>query len=159
MAQGAISDQINRHVEAVLALSKRDILWRLVNEAERCVELDQTSAALILAGIALEELSSLSDRSTIEPGRQNLEAWRELRDRASHPASGEYKVDSKAVAAMVTGIRAILDQIEGLRDRPPSFALSDTELTNIRGKYAFVATSVDDFLKRKREDLEPEDCR
>ena len=38
--------------------SKQEILERLVRKAELCVELEQASAAAILAGIAIEELSS-----------------------------------------------------------------------------------------------------
>ena len=70
MAQGAISDKINRHVEAVFALAKREILRRLVSEAELCIEFDQISAAAILAGIELKEL--LGSHRTTSADRAKL---------------------------------------------------------------------------------------
>lgn len=121
MAQSAISDEINRHVEAVLVLSKRDVLWRLLREAELCVELEQVSAAAILAGIALEEISLSGDPNILRQYEQSLQAWRDLRNRAAHPASQEQGVDPKAVAAMLTGIRAILGRIEAPQDSGSSF--------------------------------------
>jgi hypothetical protein len=159
MAQGAISEKINRHVEAVLALSKREILWELVREAELCVEFDQTSAAAILAGIALEKLVSGSYSNMAQQGEQTVQAWRQLRNRAAHPASLASDVDPAAVAAMVMGIRGMLDQIEESQDGPQSSPSADNPLTRIRGKYAFVPTSVEDFLKRKREDVNFENHR
>lgn len=154
MAQAAISDEINRHVEAVLVLSKRDILWRLIIEAELCVELQQVSAAAILAGIALEELSSLGDLNMVRAG--TVDAWRDLRNRVAHPASSQEEMDPKAVAAMVSGIRAILDQTEETHWKINGTPRPEATVTKVRGKYAFVPTSVDDFLKRKRQDLELE---
>lgn len=159
MAQGAISDEINRHFEAALALSRRDFLRRLISEAELCIKFDQASAAAILAGIALEELSSLSDLTVVQTREPRLEAWRELRNRAAHPAAREHEVDRKAVAAMVTEIRALLDEIDRPHATLRSSTLSQNALTSIRGKYVFVPTSVEDFLRRKREDIELENCK
>ncbi len=153
MAQSAISGEINRHVEAVLALSKREILLRLLREAELCIELEQVSAAAILAGIAVEELHRFSDLSVLRQHEQSFDVWRDLRNRAAHPASDRLEMDAKLVAEMVSGIRILLDQIDTTQNRYPNFG---EHLTKIRGKYAFVPTSVDDFLKRKREDLERE---
>ena len=154
MAQSPISEEIDRHVEAVLAVSKREILWRLMSEAELCIDFDQTSAAAILAGLALEELFSVGDSRINEQPQQIIQAWRELRNRAAHPASRGNEVDPKAVAAMVMGIRAMLGPIMGSHDRPQHHPVTGDALTRVRGKYAFVPTSVDDFLKRKREDVE-----
>lgn len=155
MAQGSISNAINRHVEAVLVLSKHDILWRLITEAERCVQLKQVNAAAILAGIALEELYSSGEPNVVAQSAELIEAWRDLRNRAAHATSSQ-DVDTEGVAAMVSGIRIILEQTENNRDDPQSTARSEAAAITIRGKYAFVPTSVDDFLKRKREDLELE---
>lgn len=153
MAQGTISNAINRHVEAVLVLSKHDILWRLITEAELCVQLKQVNAAAILAGIALEELSSSGEPNIVRQSAGRIEAWRGLRNQAAHATSSQ-NVDAEGVAAMVSGLRMILNQTEGIRGNPQSAAHSEAAAITIRGKYAFVPTSVDDFLKRKREDID-----
>lgn len=156
MAQGAISDEINRHVEALVVLSKRDMLRRLLREAELCVELEEVSAAAILAGIALEELALLSDPNILRQYERSFETWRELRNRAAHPAPREQQIEPTALAAMLTAIRAILDRIDGPQERQRRHSPPESELTKIRGKYAFTPTSVNDFLERKREDIELE---
>lgn len=46
---------------------------------------------------------------------------------------------------------------EQLRQKPQNELPLKDALTRIRGKYAFVQTSVDKFLQRKHEDLELED--
>lgn len=149
-------DEINRHFEAALALSRLDFLCQLVSEAELCIKFDQASAAAILAGIALEELSSSRDLKFVQTSEPSLQAWRQIRNRAAHPAVPGNEEDRKAVAEMVKGIRAILDEI----DRPDvtlrRSMLSGNALMSVKGKYAFVPTSVEDFLKRKREDVELE---
>lgn len=54
VALGAISDEINRHLEAALSLSRIDFIRQLVKEAELCINFDQLSAAVTLGGIAIE---------------------------------------------------------------------------------------------------------
>ncbi len=154
MAQGAISDEINRHLEAVLSLSRLGFIRQLVSEAELCIDCDQTSAAVILAGIALEELSSSRDRTIIRALDPKLQDWRELRNRAAHPDIRGQVVDRKAVAAMVSAIRRLLGEI-ATPDIPIQRSTLNA-LTSIRGKYASVPTSVEDFLGRKREDMDLE---
>lgn len=156
MAQGALSAEINRHLEAALTLSRIDFVRQLVSEAELCIEFDQTSAAAILAGIALEELSSSRDKTVIQAIEPNIHGWRELRNRAAHPATSGQEGERAAVAAMVTGIRDLLSDIE-----KPDVAVGSSmhvlnALTSVPGKYVFVPTSVDDFLRRKREDTDLE---
>jgi hypothetical protein len=156
VAQGAISDEINRHLEAALTLSRLHFVRQLVSEAELCIEFGQVSAAAILAGIVLEELSSLKELRMVQTLEPSLQVWRELRNRAAHPVTHEADVDRKAVAAMVTGIRALLDEIQNPDPTVRSSTPSANALTSIRGKYAFVPTSVEDFLRRKREDIDLE---
>jgi len=153
LSHAAISDEINRHIEAVVVLSKRDILLRLLREAELCMRLEQVATAAILAGIALEELYLLGDPGILRH-RERLEAWRELRNRATDPASGGQEMDPDIVSAMLRGIRALLDQMDVPQSTPSPHM--ESGFTAIRGKYAFVPTTVDDFLKRKRQDLELE---
>lgn len=156
VAQGAISDEINRHLEAALSLSRLAFIRQLVREAELCIGFDQIGAAVILAGIALEELSSSRDERVVEALEPKLHDWRELRNRAAHPARSERELDRKAVANMVTTIGTLLNEIDSpnvpVRRSTP---LQDA-LTSIQGKYVFVPTSVEDFLTRKREEIDLE---
>jgi hypothetical protein len=156
MAQGAISDEINRHLEAALSLSKLGFIRQLVSEAELCIDFDQTSAAVILAGIAVEELSSSRDQRVVQALEPKLQDWRELRNRSAHPATREQELDRKAVAAMVAALRTLLNEI-GSPDLPVRKSTPPRNtLTTVRGKYVFVPTSVEDFLRRKREDTDLE---
>ncbi len=56
MALAAIPDEINRHFEAALVLSKRDVLLRVLREAELCLQAKALAAATILAAVVLERL-------------------------------------------------------------------------------------------------------
>ena len=156
MAQRAIPEEINRHFEAALALLRRDLLRRLVNEAELCIKFGQATAAAILAGIALEELSSLSAQEATQTLEPSFKALRELLSRSGHTTERAQKVDRKVVASMVAVLRTLLNEL----DRPDvtlrNPATRSNALASIRGKYAFVPTSVEDFLSRKREDTDLE---
>ena len=58
----------------------------------------------------------------------------------------------------ITGyqLRQKRESDENFEDKLDSSSLKNA-LTQIRGKYAFVQTSVDEFLQRKHEDVERED--
>lgn len=101
MAQAEISDEISRHVAAVLVLSKRDILFRLLREAEFCLAHGEAGAAAILADIALEELHILVERSVPSDDVRRFEAWRERRNRAAHAAAARQDMGPEAVASML----------------------------------------------------------
>ncbi len=159
MAQSAIPDEINRHLEAALSLSRLGFIRQLVREAELCIDFDQISAAVILAGIALEELSSSRDQRVVQALEPKLQHWRELRNRSAHPVTRGQELDRKAVATMVTAIRTLLNEI-GSPDLPVRRSTPvRNALTSIRGKYVFVPTSAEDFLRRKREDMDLESRR
>jgi hypothetical protein len=157
MAVAAIPDEINRHIEAVLALSKRDVLLRILREADLCFQLEQVTTAAVLAGVALEELSLLKPQGSSDQQQEILEVWRELRDRAAHIPGDNAQVDKEAVKAMITAVKTLIQQVERPHDESTSYPLTEDALIKIRGKYAFVRTSVDEFLKRKQDDLELED--
>ncbi|HTF69552.1 MAG TPA: hypothetical protein VK638_43425, partial [Edaphobacter sp.] len=111
MALLSIPDEISRHFEAALLLSKREVLLRVLHEAELCLRGEQFAAATILAGIVLEESSLLNP---LAPGEQKDDAkiWREMRNRAAHPSPVRSELDAEQVKAMVKGIRAMLDNAE-----------------------------------------------
>lgn len=152
MAVSALSDEIHRHLEAALALSKRDILLRLLHEAETCLQRKEVGAAAVLAGVLLEEASLLSEPRTLKQNEAVLNLWREIRNRAAHPSPREPEIDEQSVQQMLIGLRTLLDAVQST---PPPFH-DEAALPKIRGKYAFVPTSVDDFLLRKQEDVDLE---
>ena len=157
MALAAIPDEIGRHIEAALVLSKREVLLRVLHEAELCLRVNQLAIATVLAGIVLEEASLLLDPHVLDEARDNAKAWREMRDRAAHPSPGRPELDAEQVNAMLAGVRAMLDKADVSQPRSTGLPLIEEVLTKTRGKYAFVKTSVDEFLKRKHEELELED--
>jgi hypothetical protein len=157
MALAAIPDEINRHIEAVLALSRREVLLRILREADRCLQSEQVTAAAVLAGVALEEVCLLSGQSASDQQQETLEEWREMRDRAAHTSSADADLDKEAAKAMIDGVRALIEQAHSPQGKSTSFRLTEKALSKTRGKYAFVPTSVDEFLERKHADLDLED--
>lgn len=85
-----------------------------------------------------------------------LRDWRELRKRSAHPAAGGQELDRKAVAVMVMAIRTMLNGLDSSDSTVRRSTPMQNALTTIRGKYVFVPTSVEDFLRRKREDIDLE---
>ncbi len=158
MALARIPDEINRHIEAVLALSKRDVLLKVLRQAEFCLQSEQPTAAAVLAGVALDELSLTLGQGASEQ-QHFLNVWRELRDQAAHPSPGAAQPDTGALKTMITGIRDLIEQVGILQSKATPLPIAEDTLTKIRGKYEFVPTSVDTFLERKREDLDLENRR
>jgi hypothetical protein len=156
MALAAIPDDINRHIEAVLVLSKRDVLLKVLREADLCLQFEHLAAATLLAGVVLEETSLLVSPDALGQLQRHVEIWREMRNRAAHPLPRRAELDTEEVKAMLTGIRTLLEQIDRQQGKPTSFRAVEDALAKIRGKYTFVGTSVDEFLKRKHDDLELE---
>ena len=152
MAIAAIPEEINRHIEAVLVLSKRDVLLRVLREADLCLQLEDFRAAIVLAGVALEEALLLVALKASDEEASVVEIWREMRNQAVHSSLDRAESRTEEVKAMLTGVGALLEKIARPRSRPAEDALAKT-----RGKYAFVGTSVDKFLKHKHDDLEIED--
>jgi hypothetical protein len=154
MALAAIPDEINRHIEAVLNSFKRDVLLNVLSEAGLCPQFGHLAAATVLAGVALEEASLIFGPDALDGQKAHIEIWREMRNRAAHPMLGRAELDTEEVKAMLAEVRALLDQIDRPHGRSTPFRLVEPSLEEIRGKYASVQTSVDEFLKRKRDDLE-----
>jgi hypothetical protein len=155
MAIAAIPDEVAKHFEIALALSRRDVLLRFLQEAEVLIRSGQLAFAAVLAGVVLDEATRFLPPAAITAEGQ-INVWREMRNRAAHPGSTELTIEQ--VKAMVAGIRGMLNQADE-KSQLESSSLPPVEdaLAQIRGKYAFVQTSVDEFLKRKREDLDLED--
>ncbi len=106
----------------------------------------------------LEEATRLLPPDAVFNEKDQVNVWREMRNRAAHSGgTQESALRVEEVQAMVDGIRRMLSRADEKAEttfHAPS--LSDA-LTRVRGKYAFVQTSVDEFLKRKHDDQELEE--
>lgn len=109
MALAAIPDEISQHIEAALALSKRDVLLRILDEAEVCLRSEALAAAAILAAVILEEVSVLN-LGVLEEEQNNIKIWREMRNHAVHASGGRAELTAGQVERMVTGIRSMLSR-------------------------------------------------
>jgi hypothetical protein len=160
MALTAVPDEVAEHFEAALFLSQRNLYLRLLSEAELLAKLAQLNAAFLLAGVALEEITrfSVADVATNEEKKQ-INLWREMRNQAMHSGSpNTTKLTAEQFNKFVRSIREMLERAgASARGRSRSPTPIDQNLAQTRGKYAFVKTSVEEFLRRKREDLEGED--
>ncbi len=158
MAAGAISDEINRHIEAVVALSKRDVLLRILHEAEVCLRSEQLMAAAVLATVAVEELHTSNIQGASDQDRKTFQLWRETRNR-SNQFSDEKQFDRNGVEAIIRALRASMEQMEKPEHESRSVQAMADVLAETRGKYSFVNTSADEFIRRKRGDLDLENTR
>lgn len=156
MALPAIPEEVSRHIEAALVLSKRDVLSRVLHEAEVCVQRDALAVATILAAVVLEE-ASLLNPDILDEEQDNVKIWREMRNRAAHANETRTELSAEQVKRMVTGIRAMLRQANRPRAGSSSLPSLEDAVERTRGKYAFVGTSVSEFLRRKHDELDLED--
>jgi predicted DNA-binding protein (UPF0278 family) len=160
MALTAVPDEVAEHFEAALFLSQRNLYLRLLSEAELLAKSAQLNAAFLLAGIALEEITRFSVADVVtDEARNQINLWREIRNQSVHSGSPETtKLTAEQFNNFVRSIREMLDRAgASAQCRSKSPTPIDQSLIQTRGKYAFVKTSVEEFLKHKREDLEAED--
>jgi hypothetical protein len=156
MSFAAIPEEISRHLEAVLLLLKRDVLLRVIQQADLCLEQGQVTAGAVLAGVALEEASLVAGSDFLQKPEIDLTTWRQVRDRATRGSQGQAELSAAEVRSMLLGLRTLLAQIGNPKERSTSMQSVEDALKRTRGKYAFVETSVDAFLKRKHADLDLE---
>ncbi len=154
MAIAAIPEEISRHIDAVLVLSRKELLLKLLDEADNCLELGHLSAAAILGRVAAEEVNVLRDRSFSVEQQANIELVRQSSNQFALPCTiKDGKKDE--VQLLLRAIRALIGDLSKTNS-PPSNLQFERLVATTQGKYASVKTSVEDFLGRKREDLELE---
>ena len=158
MAHAAVAGEIEKHLELAFALSRREVFLKLILEAENLVRNGQILSAAIVAGLVLEEAVQSSPPRT-RPEEDRVHRWREMRNRAANPGADlAPAITLDHIEAMIGDIKVMLEQV-GRTFRigsGPFFPPQDTP-ARIRGKYRFVNTSAEEFLKRKREDVTLED--
>jgi hypothetical protein len=157
MTSVLVPEEAASHLGAILLAFNREIFGSFLDEADELAELGQATSAVLIAGTVLEYFQR-SPTASVLPAehRSKVAAWRQLRNQVAHGAAGAISV--KQARQVIDGIRQILmtHNVPGGREhtlRPEANAAPHV----IKGKYAHVPTSSDDFIKRKREDLELED--
>jgi hypothetical protein len=157
MTSVLIPEEAASHLGAILLAFNREIFGSFLDEADELAGLDLATSAVIIAGTVLEYFERSPSAGALPPEHRNeIVAWRRLRNQAVHGAAGTLSVQQ--AREVIDGIRHILGvHLEAgvAADRPwPERAVSPHD---IKGEYAYVPTSSDEFMKRKREDLELED--
>lgn len=146
MGSIVVPEEAASHLAAIVLAFNRDVSGHLLDEAEELAALGHGAAAVLIAGTVLEYIERSPGAGLVAPeDRHQLESWRRLRNQAAH---------GFAVAGSVEEARQVID---GVRRILATGTVSVRAAAGIRGKYAGVRTSSDEFIRRKRDDLELED--
>jgi len=155
VASVPIPEEAAKHLWEMLLSFNRETSSRLLDEAEELAAQRQAAPAAIIAATVLEYLLRSPAVKLLAASRKSeFNAWRRLRDEAAY---GVMSPDADEVRRMLQAVREI--SLSGTAAEagtetpgPPRAAVSQ-----LRGKYAHVRTSADEFMKRKREEVELED--
>ncbi len=154
-----VSEEAASHLGAILVAFNREIFSGFLDEAAELAELGQAGSAVLIAGTVLEYFERSPVAKAHSPGYGSETAvWRELRNRVAHGSAAALSVEQ--ARQMIDGVRQILltgDVSSRPGYSPRAEAGAVTHL--IKGKYAHVPTSSDEFMARKREDVELEERR
>jgi hypothetical protein len=152
MAAPILPQDVAEHLEAAIELSNRRVHLRFLDEAELLLEVNLPSAAVLVAGVVLEAiLTGFGEQDD----RQRLEQWSELRNAAAH--AGMSTVTLQQAREMVQDVRRSLTRELKLGPRLTLASARGDALPQVRGKYKFVPTSTDEFIRRKTDELRLED--
>jgi hypothetical protein len=151
-----VPEEAASHLGAILLAFNRGISGSLLNEAEELAKLGQTMAAVLIAGTVLEYLERGPAATLVPPGQRNeINSWRRLRDQVAHGSADT--LTTEHVGRMIEGVRQIIMNQKMPTDSVGPFRTQATGAASaLKGKYAHVRTSSDEFIKRKREELELE---
>ena len=159
MTSVAVSEEAASHLGAILVAFNREIFSGFLDEAAELAELGQVGSAVLIAGTVLEYFERSPVAKAHSPGYGSETAvWRELRNRVAHGSAGALSVEQ--ARQLIDGVRQIL--LTGdVSSRPSYYPRAEASAVPhiIQGKYAHVPTSSDEFMVRKREDLELEERR
>jgi hypothetical protein len=157
MASIPVPEEAASHLGAILLAFNREIFGSFLDEADELAELGQANSALLIAGTVLEYFERSPAASALpHEHRIEIAEWRQLRNQAAHGAAGAISVQQ--AKQVIDGVRQILmsDKVSGesVRHLRPA---DGAHPHAIKGKYAHVPTSSDDFIKRKHKELDLED--
>lgn len=151
MAAHILPQEVAEHLEAAIHLSNRRVHLRFLDEAEALIALNLPAAAVLIAGVVLEAIVA-SDQQQVNPGElQQIEKWLELRNSTAHARTPSPAMEQ--AREMVEGVRRSLNR--GIKVGPSRVPVTEpSELPEqLRGKYKFVSTSSEEFIRRKVDEL------
>ena len=152
-----VPDEAASYLGAILMAFNREIFGSFLDEADELVRSGQSASAVLIAGTVLEYFERSPVAGLLLPEhRSEIAAWRQLRNRVAHGSAGV--IDAQQARQLIDDVRQILAtrHVPGKTapDRPPS-AVASAHF--VKGKYAYVPTSSDEFIARKRAELALED--
>jgi hypothetical protein len=154
MASVLVPAEAAGHLGAILLAYNRQILVRFLDEADELARLNLSRSAILIAGAALEFFESTPSAGVLSTQeRRNITQWRQLRNQVAHTA---VTPSLEQAQHMVDGIRRILADACAPGESIHHFRPLPDAVRTVKGKYAHLPTSSDDFIKRKRDDLELE---
>jgi hypothetical protein len=157
MTSVLVPDEAAGHLGAIFLAFNREIFSGFLDEAEELAALGMAASAVLIAGTVLEYFER-SPTAVLLPLEQRREigVWRQLRNQVAHGSAGAPSVQQ--AQQVIDRARQILQThyvsggpVRRLHTEPGH------PLKTVKGKYACVRTSSDDFIKRKGEELELED--
>ena len=151
MAAHILPQEVAEHLEAAIHLSNRRVHLRFLDEAEALIALNLPAAAMLIAGVILEAIIASGQEQVAPSELQQIENWLELRNSTAH-ARAPWPAMEQA-REMVEGVRSFLNR--SIKVGPHRVPVNEpSELPEqLRGKYKFVSTSSDEFIRRKADEL------
>jgi hypothetical protein len=152
MSSVSVPEEAASHLREILLAFNRDIFGSLLDEADQLAESGQETAAILIAGTLLEYLERSPGSDLVSPEhRAQIESWRELRNQAAHGSPG---ITREAAHSIIKGVRELV--LAGNVGEEGNIDIVRLA-RSIKGKYADVRTSSDEFMARKRNELKLED--
>src|SRR5947209_8612228 len=151
MAAHSLPQEVAEHLEAAIHLSNRRVYLRLLDEAEALVT-QNPGAVVMVASVVLESLL-VSGQSAVEDP-QRIQKWSALRNRVASSQVPAVSIDE--AREMVERVRLALLRESRLPPKPASETRAEVAAREVRGKYKFVPTNSEDFIRRKADELKLE---
>jgi hypothetical protein len=151
MAAHILPQEVAEHLEAAIHLSNRRVYLRFLDEAEALIAPKFPGAAILVAGVVLESIVAAGQEQGTPDDSQQMERWLELRNRIEHAGMPSPSMDD--AKEMVERVRGFLMRDIKVGPRLVPVKASAEAAEQLRGKYKFVSTSSDEFIRRKAEEL------
>ena len=154
MAAPLLPQDVAEHLEAAIQLSNRRVHLRFLDEADLLLTFNLPTAAVLVAGVVLEEtLANLREQGPSEM-RQRMEKWSELRNGVAQAQVPAATLDQ--AKEMVEDVRRSLTREMKFGPGFASPKVPAEASRQVRGKYKFVPTSSAEFIRRKADELDLE---
>jgi hypothetical protein len=151
MAAHTLPQEVSEHLEAAIQISNRRVHLRFLDEADALIALNLPTAAIVVAGVALESIAADIQELGTSTDRQQIEKWFELRDRAAHACAPAPTLEQ--AKEMLEGVRRSLTWEIKVGPRLVPVKMPEQSPEQLRGKYRFVPTSSAEFIRGKADEL------